>query len=37
MHQRIDSIDPDGWPNQAGQEIEVKAGQKLTLTTRGEG
>jgi len=29
-------IDPDGWPNQAGQEIEVKAGQKLVLTVRGE-
>lgn len=28
-------IDADGWPTQAGQEIEVKAGQRLTLTTRG--
>lgn len=28
-------MDPDGWPNQVGQEIEVKAGQLLTLTTRG--
>lgn len=34
MIRRPFRIDPDGWPNQAGQEIGVKAGQKLTLTTR---
>ncbi|KAI8472796.1 MAG: pyruvate kinase [Monoraphidium minutum] len=34
MIRRPFRIDPDGWPNQAGQEIEVKGGQKLTLTTR---
>jgi hypothetical protein len=36
MIRRPFRIDPDGWPNQAGQEIEIKAGQRITLTTRGE-
>lgn len=34
MVRRPFRIDPDGWPNQIGQEIPVKAGDKLTLTTR---
>ncbi|GBF87464.1 pyruvate kinase [Raphidocelis subcapitata] len=34
MIRRPFRIDDDGWPTQAGQEIEVKAGQRLTLTTR---
>ena len=37
MCARPGRIDADGWPTQAGQEIEVTAGQKLVLTTRGEG
>jgi hypothetical protein len=28
-------IDADGWPTQGGQEITVKSGQRLVLTTRG--
>jgi pyruvate kinase len=34
MVRRPFRIDPDGWPNQIGQEIPVKCGDKLTLTTR---
>ncbi|KIY94684.1 hypothetical protein MNEG_13279 [Monoraphidium neglectum] len=34
MIRRPFRIDEDGWPTQAGQEINVVAGQKLTLTTR---
>jgi len=34
MVRRPFRIDPDGWPNQIGQEIPVKRGDKLTLTTR---
>lgn len=37
MIRRPFRLEPDGWPNQAGQEIEIKLGQVLTLTTRGEG
>jgi hypothetical protein len=36
MIRRPFRIEADGWPNQAGQEISVKMGQTLTLTTRGE-
>jgi len=36
MIRRPFRIEADGWPNQAGQEILVKMGQTLTLTTRGE-
>jgi len=36
MIRRPFRIEADGWPNQAGQEITVKMGQALTLTTRGE-
>jgi hypothetical protein len=35
MIRRPFRIEADGWPNQAGQEILVKMGQTLTLTTRG--
>lgn len=34
MIRRPFRIEADGWPNQAGQEILVKMGQTLTLTTR---
>eukprot|EP00877_Chromochloris_zofingiensis_P009758 jgi/Chrzof1/5035/Cz15g09100.t1_PYK1[v5.2] len=34
MIRRPFRLEPDGWPNQAGQEIEIKLGQVLTLTTR---
>eukprot|EP00878_Enallax_costatus_P045214 GHUV01054227.1.p1 GENE.GHUV01054227.1~~GHUV01054227.1.p1 ORF type:complete len:140 (-),score=13.64 GHUV01054227.1:576-995(-) len=34
MIRRPFRIEADGWPNQAGQEISVKMGQTLTLTTR---
>ena len=34
MVRRPFRIDPDGWPNQVGQEISVAAGSRLTLTTR---
>eukprot|EP00879_Flechtneria_rotunda_P021199 GHRR01022332.1.p1 GENE.GHRR01022332.1~~GHRR01022332.1.p1 ORF type:complete len:557 (+),score=186.89 GHRR01022332.1:438-2108(+) len=34
MIRRPFRIEADGWPNQAGQEINVKMGQTLTLTTR---
>lgn len=34
MIRRPFRIEADGWPNQAGQEILVKMGQNLTLTTR---
>lgn len=36
MIRRPFRIEADGWPNQAGQEILVKMGQTLTLTTRGK-
>ena len=36
MIRRPFRIDPGGWPNQAGQEIEIKMGQTITLTTRGK-
>lgn len=36
MIRRPFRIEADGWPNQAGQEITIKMGQTLTLTTRGE-
>jgi pyruvate kinase len=35
MIRRPFRIDPGGWPNQAGQEIEIKTGQMITLTTQG--
>eukprot|EP00775_Hariotina_reticulata_P003154 gene3154-3431_t len=34
MIRRPFRIEADGWPNQAGQEITVKMGRTLTLTTR---
>lgn len=36
MIRRPFRIEADGWPNQAGQEISVKMGQTLTLSTRGK-
>jgi pyruvate kinase len=34
MVRRPFRIDPDGWPTQVGQELAVKAGARVTLTTR---